>query len=155
MLTKVVCAFPGTGKSYLAKKYPHLMLDYDSSRFSWITLSFGEKIRNPDFPENYIQHIENMVSKQRYEIIFVSSHSEVREALRRNNIPFTLVYPRLKDKSKYLLRYSKRGNTEEFISSVEKNWKSWILALQSEIDGCENIELKTDFIGDLYEQGKI
>lgn len=155
MLTKVVCAFPGTGKSYLAKKYPHLILDYDSSRFSWITTSFGQKVRNPDFPENYIQHIENMVEKQRYEIIFVSSHSEVREALRRNNIQYTLVYPRLRDKSKYLLRYAERGNTEEFISSVEKNYKSWILALQSEIDGCENIELTTDFIGDLYEQGKI
>lgn len=155
ILTKIVCAFPGTGKSYLAKKYPHLILDYDSSRFSWTTTSFGNKVRNPDFPENYIQHIKNMLEKQRYEIIFVSSHLEVREALRRNNIRFTLVYPRLKDKAKYILRYTERGNSEDFIESIGKNWKQWILALQSEINGCENIELTTDYIGDLYEQGKL
>lgn len=151
MKTRLICAFPGTGKSYLAKQYPWRMLDYDSSRFSWRTNSEGVKERNPDFPNNYIKHIKSLMEANRYEVIFVSSHSEVRQALKENGIFFTLVYPRLQDKSKYIKRYSDRGNTEDFIKSVSRNWRTWILTLQAEIDGCENIELQSDYIWDMFE----
>lgn len=61
--TIVISAFPACGKSYKVKNYngkPYTMLDSDSSNFSWIKDELGNntKVRNPDFPSNYIQHIK-------------------------------------------------------------------------------------------------
>lgn len=84
--TKIISAFPGTGKSWLFKNYPGLFLDSDSSDFSWTSPG----VRNPDFPSNYITHIKQNIGK--YKKIFVSSHDVVRKALVENGIPFTLVY---------------------------------------------------------------
>jgi hypothetical protein len=59
--TFVISAFPGCGKSYCYKKYQDRfsILDSDSSEFSWIKDNEGKntKERNPDFPNNYIDHI--------------------------------------------------------------------------------------------------
>ena len=71
MQTRIIAAFPGTGKSYYHKENPETTLDSDSSRFSWVKDSEGNntKERNPDFPENYISHIKENIGK--YEFIFV------------------------------------------------------------------------------------
>jgi hypothetical protein len=89
--------------------------DSDSSLFS--KLSNGEK--NPDFPNNYIQHIKSLINEK--DFIFVSSHKEVREALKANNIPFILIYPNKDLLSEYLIRYTERGNENSFIDFIRKN----------------------------------
>ena len=88
MRTRIIAAFPGTGKSYVHKKHPNTTLDSDSSHFSWM-IKDGKKMRNPDFPYNYITHIRNNIGK--YKFIFVSTHKEVREILLDNCIFFYLV----------------------------------------------------------------
>jgi len=57
MRTRIISAFPGTGKSYYHNKHKETTLDSDSSNFS-LVVENGEKKRNPDFPENYIKHIK-------------------------------------------------------------------------------------------------
>ncbi|RTK92898.1 MAG: hypothetical protein EKK64_11175, partial [Neisseriaceae bacterium] len=91
---KVIAAFPGTGKSTYYKQHAteQIILDSDSSLFD-----------KKDFPNNYIQHIKNHLNKA--DIIFVSSHKIVRDALVEANIPFTLIYPNLDCKDEYLTRY--------------------------------------------------
>ena len=81
--TMVIAAFPGTGKSFCTKNEGEKfegILDSDSSNYSWIKDSNGQNTteRNPDFPNNYITHIKENIGK--VDIIFVSSHKEVREA---------------------------------------------------------------------------
>jgi len=93
--TKVISAFPGTGKTYCYNKLKELgitILDSDSSEFSWIKDENGNNTteRNPDFPDNYIKHIKENIGK--VSIIFVSSHDIVREAMTKENIDFILVY---------------------------------------------------------------
>lgn len=58
-----------------------MCLDSDSSNFSWVKDENGNntKERNPEFPKNYIEHIKSNIGK--VDVIFVSSHKVVREAL--------------------------------------------------------------------------
>lgn len=122
--TQIVSAFPATGKSYFTKNTSKNVLDSDSSNFSWTINEDDTKIRNPNFPNNYIQHIKENIGK--VDIIFVSSHKEVREALVENNIEFTLVFPNNRTKTEYLKRYKDRGNDKNFINFIKNNWNGFI-----------------------------
>ena len=96
--TVIVSAFPACGKSYVFQNQGKIMtnfscLDSDSSEFSWVKDSEGNntKERNPDFPNNYIQHIKDNIGK--VDVIFVSSHSEVVNALEDNQLNWVKVVP--------------------------------------------------------------
>jgi len=130
MRTRIISAFPGTGKSYYHKNHHETTLDSDSSLFSWTT-EFGLKVRHPDFPANYIQHIKENIGK--YEFIFVSSHKEVRDALLDSCIFFYLVYPDECRKEDFLKRFRDRGSPESFVSLLSDNWEKWI----KECDFCK------------------
>lgn len=144
MNTKIISAFPGTGKSYYHRNNPETTLDSDSSLFSWVTID-GQKVRNPEFPTNYIKHITDNLGNA--EFIFVSSHAEVRKALHEAGLQFYLVYPRLIDMDKYVQRYKDRGSPQGFIDLVMKNWDTWINECRSETD-CIKIEMFGDSITD-------
>lgn len=125
--TKVISGFPGIGKSVLTKNGKDLrVLDSDSSSFSWIE----EGVRNPDFPNNYMKHIKDNIGKAN--CILVSSHDIVREALKENNIEYTLVYPAVELKDEYLERYKNRGNNEGFLKFISSNWEQFISDIEKE-----------------------
>ena len=134
--TFVISAFPGTGKTYLYNQYKGknslIILDSDSSNFSWIKDECGNNTttRNPDFPNNYINHIKENIGK--VDIIFVSSHDIVRQALSDNGIKYIVVYPENNCKDEYLERYRNRGNTEEFINMMDKNWDKFIDGMKND-----------------------
>ena len=136
MRTRIIAAFPGTGKSAYHKEYPETTLDSDSSLFSWIETEQG-KIRNPEWPGNYIKHIQENIGK--FEFIFVSTHKEVREALLDSCLFFYLIYPGKRNKEQYLKRYESRGNTDEFVKLLDKNWDIWLKDLSFCEYGCSNI----------------
>ena len=120
----VISAFPGCGKTYYFNHHRDdiKVLDSDSSQFSWIYHEDGTKERNPDFPNNYIQHIKDNMDKQ--DIIFVSSHEQVRQALR--GIPLVIVFPSLSMKDEWRQRLIDRGSPIEFVKLVMDNWNTWI-----------------------------
>ncbi|AMS01258.1 AAA family ATPase [Bacillus phage AR9] len=125
-MTKIISGFPGIGKSTLYNNTDLKVLDSDSSNFSWSRPG----VRNKDFPQNYIDHIKENMGK--VDIILVSSHDVVREALNDNNIDYYIVYPDIKLKDEYLKRYKERGNDDKFLSFIEKNWESFINAIEDE-----------------------
>jgi len=126
--TKVISAFPGTGKTVFFENTKLDVIDSDSSKFSWLDHPNGE--RNPEFPANYIKHIKENIGKVDY--ILVSSHKEVRDALRENHIMYMLVYPRKDAKDNYLNRYRVRGSGEEFVKLLDDNWDNFIDQLDNE-----------------------
>ena len=134
--TMILSAFPGTGKTYFYNKYNGtnglVILDSDSSNFSWIKDENGNNTttRNPDFPNNYINHIKENIGKA--DVIFVSSHDIVRQALNDNDIKYIVVYPDNDCKDEYLERYRNRGNTEEFINMMDKNWDKFIDGMKND-----------------------
>lgn len=141
----LISAFPGTGKTYFRDQYPATTLDSDSSQFSWDK----DGNRNPDFPQNYIQHIKEKLQKGVGLIIFVSSHKVVRDALLENNIHFLLIFPERELKEEYLKRFRDRGSDNAFVDLLKKNWDVWMDDMESQI-GCEVVRLKSgEFLGEL------
>lgn len=135
--TLVISAYPCCGKTYAFEHFKdqYDMLDSDSSLFSWIYDENGNKTdkRNPEFPDNYIKHIKENLGK--VDIIFVSSHLVVREAMRDAGINFHTVYPRpdsLHVKIEWLNRMAKRGSDENFIKFQSENWSKFTDSIISE-----------------------
>lgn len=109
----IISAFPGMGKTSIYKGNRISYSDSDSSKFS-----------KKNFPDNYIKHIKRIRKKK--DLIFVSSHICVRDALVKEKIPFIYVIPSLDRKEEFLNNYKERGNTQEFIENVEVNWERWL-----------------------------
>lgn len=129
--TVVISAYPCCGKTYAFENYQdkYSMLDSDSSNFSWIYVD-GEKIRNPDFPKNYIQHIKDNIGK--VDIIFVSSHLQVREAMEETGIRYCTVYPKKEMLNEWVGRMYRRGNDENFIKFQIDHWDEFVNNIQFE-----------------------
>lgn len=127
-MSQVISGFPGVGKSYIFNNTDLSCCDSDSSRFSW--LNEKAKIRHPDFPTNYINHIKSMIGKVDY--VFVSSHVDVRKALLEHGIDYQLVIPERGLKSQYLSRYKERGSPEGFVSLIDRMWDDFLETLPGE-----------------------
>lgn len=148
MQTKIIAAFPGTGKTHYFHNHSNC-LDSDSSDYSWIKDESGNntKERNPDFPSNYIQHIKDNIGNVEY--IFVSSHDVVRNALVEAGIYFYFVYPNIDLREEYLERFRLRNSPEGFINLLNLNWDNWIVACDAQRK-CRHIELESgQFISDV------
>lgn len=148
MGTKIIAGFPGTGKTYFKNHTDKNVLDSDSSKFSWL----DDGTRDPKFPENYMIHIlNNSQFRSNTDIILVSTHLAVREALINYDIPFTLVYPSKVDKDIYIQRFIDRGSPPAFVDFLSKNWYNFIDELESQQD-CEHIVLKRNqYLSDVIE----
>jgi hypothetical protein len=116
----IISAFPGMGKSYAfnALKDKIKILDSDSSKFN-----------KDDFPSNYIKHIKDNIADN--DIIFVSSHKEVRDALEIEGIDYDLFYPSKERRNEFLENYVSRHSPSGLIQKIDNNWPEWI----DEIDG--------------------
>ena len=136
--TIIISAFPACGKSWcfdnLKDKYD--MSDSDSSNFSWIrTINKNQeemKVRNPDFPQNYIEHINKLIGVK--DFVFVSSHDVVRNALKEANIPYFLIYPENTTDNKciWIARMFNRKSHVEMIDFIQKNWDEFIEQMKME-----------------------
>ena len=140
----LVAGFPGTGKSYYC--YNVNLSHYTQSKFA--IDSDSSKFDKANFPQNYIEHIKEKISEG-YTRIFISTHKEVRDALVKNGLEFTLIYPKKELKEEYLKRYKERGSPDAFINIISNNWEVWLEDLRNQ-KGCKHIELESgQFISDL------
>ena len=138
----ILCsAFPGTGKSHYYRNSELKVLDSDSSTFD-----------KSDFPNNYNNHIKENIGKA--DVILISSHKDVRDALVENELDFLLVYPHKELKSDYIARYKERGSSKDFIDLISTNWYNWLGELNDQ-EGCEKIVLKQgEYISDVLPTKK-
>ena len=140
--TVVVSAFPCCGKTYAFNhyQYKYSILDSDSSNFSWVyrarngkELDDLIKIRNPEFPKNYIKHIKENLGK--VDIIFVSSHLQVRQAMEEAGIKYCTVYPKKEMLNEWVGRMYRRGNDANFIKFQIDNWDKFVNSIDLEPHG--------------------
>lgn len=125
---RVIAGFPAVGKSYIATCRPDVV-DSDSSSFS----------RGPEWPENYLDHIREQVAAGK--IVLVSTHEEVREALRVAGIPYLLVYPGRDLREEYRDRMLNRGSHPALIAKVcDELWDDAITGCVMQM-GCVHVEL--------------
>lgn len=134
--TKIISAFPGTGKTTALAMFPQLSIkDSDSSLFSWSSPG----VRHPDFPNNYIEHIKSLIGE--VDFILVSSHKQVRDALTEAGIDYFLVYPDKASREEYLQRYTDRGNDKKFIDMMDVNFEKFVDECKAQQD-CAHVQLK-------------
>lgn len=133
-MVRIISAFPGTGKTFFCENVNPKALGIRFSEYAWISRG----TRNLDFPKNYIEKIKN--SMRESELILVSSHAEVVKGLLREKLDFTLVFPSMNLKEEYLRRIKQRGDSEEYVELLSKNWESWVGELESQKD-CVKIKL--------------
>ncbi len=98
------------------------------------------KVRNPDFPANYIEHIKENIGKADY--IFVSTHEEVRKALTEAGIDFIVVFPGHALKAEWIGRCFLRGSGESFCKLIADNWDYWLTQMHEEADNRKHYILK-------------
>lgn len=165
--------------------YDLKILDSDSSQFSWVyrkrtaeeleeerrvwesipRLLSGDafinkikdveiKARNPDFPANYIKHIKENIGK--YDCIFVSSHASVREALDKEGIDFTIVYPMPLCKAEWVGRCfirEKKGESGCGAEVMYNNFDQWILeCAETGINHKEVVLLPSQYLSEYFER---
>lgn len=144
------------GKTYFSQNCGNfVVLDSDSSNFSWVKDSNGNRTnkRDPDFPRNYIDHIKSNIGNVDY--ILVSTHKEVRNALREAGIEYILVYPKPGLLVEWQNRYRHRDYNGFPMSVMTDNWYDWIFQcwVDVKINGVRGIELcKDDFLIDAIEK---
>lgn len=123
----IISAFCGTGKTYLCNT---------SDRFvefeCW-------KYDKDNFPENCLVDIKSNIHK--VDIIFISTNPTVLIPIVKMGITVILIYPNLKLKDEYINRYKKRGSSNDFISTLSKNWERWLIEIGG-LGGCQHIILK-------------
>lgn len=145
MKTIVISAFPACGKTWTYTNFngkPYTMLDSDSSKFSWLYDENGNKLgRNPNFIPEYMAHIKENIGK--VDVIFVSSHKEVRQALRDNGIKYFIVHPALGMKETFLTRMVNRGSDEAFVSFQREHFEQFVNEIEEE---CRQIIDSTPFV---------
>ena len=124
--TVVVSAYPCCGKTYAFEHYQdkYSILDSDSSKFSWIHNEDGTKVRNPEFPANYIKHIKENIGK--VDFIFISSHLEVRKAMEETGIRYCTVYPKKEMLNEWVGRMYRRGDNDYVIKLHIDHWEEFM-----------------------------
>jgi peptide subunit release factor 1 (eRF1) len=149
----IICAgFTGVGKTHLIKSNPNLScMESESSNF---TDNRGTNMRliseeKSEWPLNYLKHIKNNIGK--YDIIFVSTHKELREALEENNLDYILIYPSIELKEEYLERYKNRHSSDDYVKLINKNWDTWVNQLNNE--NCKKIMLNSnEYLSDVIDK---
>lgn len=136
-MATVIFGFPGTGKTRYFNDHPDkankTIFDSDSSYFHWLypTIAYNEeeKIVNPVWPLNYINHILKLNNNPEVEYIFVSTHDVVMNELAHAGLNkcFTVVPEATEEMFKrFSSRFRSRGSSEGFIINMKENWKEYI-----------------------------
>lgn len=144
--TKIISAFPGTGKSYLTKRYVDgidkdiIMVDSDSSKYSWLHNKNRNKTktRNPNFIEDYMNSIKEEI-KNKPDIIFTSTHEDILNAIHNDpslRFRHMVILPDISLKDTYIQRYKDRlieqpDHPLTNIKLIEDNWEKWLTDIRN------------------------
>jgi len=101
------------------------------------------KVRNPNFINDYIQHIKENIGK--VDFIFVSSHLEVRQALMDEGINYVTVYPSNDMLNEWVGRMYLRGSDKAFIDFQIKHWDDFTKNVTNEPHGIHLFRLGTNY----------
>jgi len=105
----IICGFPGTGKSMMAKFSRWVDLESTPFEKDW---------------ERYAKVAKHM-SDNGYTVM-VSTHRELLAMFEQMEVSYTVIIPPITDKEIYLNRYDMRGNSYDFIRQLDTNWQQWI-----------------------------
>ena len=134
---------------YVEKLIFHNIVDSDSSLFSK-NANTGEP--NNDFPADYIKHIKDNIGK--VDIIFVSTHKTVRNALKEAGITYSVIAPYFHCFSEWLRRYDVRENNCFTRQTLIDNWFLWVSqCYEEQYSGVKVVNLdKGQYLSDIIDE---
>lgn len=150
--TTVISAFPAMGKTYLASKFPGIVVDLESSDFHWLKNEAGtefvldengKKIANPEWPKNYIEMIKTLDSYKAYRAVFVSSHELVRNEMAKAGIKYTNLAPESTDamRQKICSRCIERHSPARFVQDLNDNFHTYVKSMIDDTNAVNVITL--------------
>ena len=117
--TRVILGFVGSGKLEFQnidkKKYAYIQIRWFKKKLSFesaLAAVFDRKYGN-------------------YEYILIDTHFNVIRFLEKRNVPFTLIYPNIKTKEKYLIRLKHNQFSEKMIEIIDNIWTKRISEFMS------------------------
>lgn len=135
----VVCGFSGIGKTCCAKNN-NFVIDIDSSTIE----------HDKDFANKYLALITEAQNK--FRIILVSTHPELRQLLKEQNIRYYLVYPKKELCKEYIGRFIRRNNSLAYCNHINRNWNMWIDDLKRD-EYADRIELDSNhYLEDIIDK---
>lgn len=138
-MAKLICGFPGVGKSYLTKNVANIC-DSDYSHWN----------KNNEWPKNYINYLKENIDKGF--ITLASSHKEVIAAVKDSGIDYVVVYPNINLKELYMMNYAERGSSEHFIDIMDLNWEKFIKDIKNAVPPEKLIELQCgNYLADVID----
>ncbi len=130
-MTKIICAFTGTGKTIASQSRRWRVRDSDSDEFRFINprLSREPEDQNPAWPQNFIDHAVTEYAKGDYDAVLMSAYVEVLPKI-ASQIPLIYVYPSLDMKDEFEMRYRKR-DPKWLADLLTEGFDNWITALMA------------------------
>lgn len=117
----IISAWPGCGKSYLARKEPKLFWDGEVTRFK---NKYGDNVLNYNPP--YVEAVKKQLADGK--IPLVSAHDYTKSALKEAGLEFWSVIPSPHLKNEWIdrVRNRKTKQANGVIADVmAKNWDAW------------------------------
>ena len=126
-MSTIICGFSGIGKSTVAQKNKRI-LDFESSGYSNIFENGFVVSRNKDFPENYIDKLEELIKTNEADYYLLSCHQEVRNELKARGLKYMIVLPYRDYKNEYIKRWLRRGSDVDFMTKMNERWEDMIIS---------------------------
>lgn len=130
-MTKIICAFAGTGKTTASVSNRWRVRDSDSDEFRFINprLNRNPEGQNPSWPQNFIDHAVTEYAEGNFDAILMSAYVELLPSI-ASRIPLVYVYPSLDMKDEFEMRYRKRG-PNWVADLLTDGFDKWITALMA------------------------
>lgn len=125
--TIVICCYHCCGSTTFASNHDNCK-DLEASMYS----KNVDGTPNKDFPNNYLSAIKWQLVNNNWKYLFVSCHKEVIDFLKREHIPFVIIYPEASRKEEIINIAKERGNKEDFLETLANNYEQSIERLAHE-----------------------
>jgi hypothetical protein len=157
LVSKIIAAHAGTGKSTLAANNPEKFIDLVSMPYKYILPTINQEEyeankANPDlefhsdWPDNYVAAIKEAM-KSGKTLLIPPAHNVLFQ-LQREGIPYTVAYPRRSLKDEYRTRYEARGNNENFMFFFVDGWDEFLDFLEEEAYGTHLVLEAGEYLSD-------
>ena len=132
---RVVCCFPGCGRRYAIDHLKDLckVVSVDVGEFKWVSgllAPFGLS-----YPKNFANHIKQL--RKKYDIILLTTESEVRTILKTYDIPYDMVLPDICRKAEFIGRAYINQYDDTYLRALTNEWELRIKECSG--DNCRRI----------------
>ena len=144
-MKQIIMAFTGVGKSELIKRNSDKkIIDLDTSNF-----------KKKEGWEKFYVNVALAYQELGYLVLICWYGESIVSELNARNANYVLVYPALESKQEYISRFIARNDSDDFVTSLNKNWESIICEIERSKAKNKYILKTNEFLSDYVKQNNI